>query len=354
MLIFVVVTLALIALYFTGLWFMFEKAGEKGWKAIVPFYNSYIEYELVWGSGWLFLFMLVPFAGLVFSAITFYKLGRVYGKGRLFCIGVILLPFIFVPIIGFGKSRYCGVLGTKPGKYLIISGIIGFLILVLETVLTFYVRNVFNNYNYDYDYTEEIDSVNDFSNIMQEVSDGIDPSSYERRGKILTDIYDDTLQVEVPLMYMEGMDMDSIEAYTDRVDYRPDSSIVVSISVSQRGEDIESLLESCVADFKNETIINNPAATGEYSDVKVSEISRKDNSVCQQVSSVYSSDYGKYPKVDIAKVENIDGLPIIYRLSIDYYNLIDYIHDTPKSDVINATKTWNSLLDMYGIGIREV
>ena len=36
-------------------WKIFEKAGQPGWASIVPFYSNYIEFNLYWGNGWLFL-----------------------------------------------------------------------------------------------------------------------------------------------------------------------------------------------------------------------------------------------------------------------------------------------------------
>ena len=40
-------------------WRIFAKAGQPGWASIVPFYNSYIEFKIYWGNGWLFLVPLV-------------------------------------------------------------------------------------------------------------------------------------------------------------------------------------------------------------------------------------------------------------------------------------------------------
>ncbi|MDO5778060.1 MAG: DUF5684 domain-containing protein [Eubacteriales bacterium] len=40
-------------------WKIFSKADQPGWASIVPFYNSYIEYKIYWGNGWLFLVPLV-------------------------------------------------------------------------------------------------------------------------------------------------------------------------------------------------------------------------------------------------------------------------------------------------------
>ena len=39
-------------------WRIFAKAGEKGWKAIIPFYNMYVMYKLFWKVA-IFIVMLV-------------------------------------------------------------------------------------------------------------------------------------------------------------------------------------------------------------------------------------------------------------------------------------------------------
>ena len=31
-------------------WKIFEKAGEPGWKAIIPFYNTYTQYKFTWNT----------------------------------------------------------------------------------------------------------------------------------------------------------------------------------------------------------------------------------------------------------------------------------------------------------------
>ena len=36
-------------------WKIFTKAGEEGWKSIIPIYNGYVQYRLTWDvsiSGW--------------------------------------------------------------------------------------------------------------------------------------------------------------------------------------------------------------------------------------------------------------------------------------------------------------
>ena len=54
-----------------GMWKLFEKAGYDGWKAIIPFYNSYILTEISGQNGWMFLLMFVPGVGAFQSSTVF-------------------------------------------------------------------------------------------------------------------------------------------------------------------------------------------------------------------------------------------------------------------------------------------
>ncbi len=89
-----------------ALWKIFNKAGIAGWKSIIPVYNAYCLCKITWGSGWLFLVLLVPFVGFVFSIITQYRLAKAFGKGIGFTIGLILLQPIFLLILAFGNAEY--------------------------------------------------------------------------------------------------------------------------------------------------------------------------------------------------------------------------------------------------------
>ena len=42
--------LALTVLAIIAMWKMFEKAGEPGWAAIVPFYNIYVLFKITWAT----------------------------------------------------------------------------------------------------------------------------------------------------------------------------------------------------------------------------------------------------------------------------------------------------------------
>ncbi|MGI5989404.1 MAG: DUF5684 domain-containing protein [Lachnospiraceae bacterium] len=89
-------------------WKIFEKAGEAGWKSIIPFYNQYILFKIAWGSGWFFLLMLIPIVNVVIMIVLDVKLAKAFGQGTGFAIGLIFLPNIFQLILGFGNYTYVG------------------------------------------------------------------------------------------------------------------------------------------------------------------------------------------------------------------------------------------------------
>lgn len=67
---------AFIVLNIVANWKIFTKAGQAGWASIIPFYNSYIEFKIYWGNGWLFLvpivlslFGFIPVIGTVLVVI---------------------------------------------------------------------------------------------------------------------------------------------------------------------------------------------------------------------------------------------------------------------------------------------
>ena len=104
-----VLSLAFAVLAIVAMWKIFEKAGKPGWAAIIPFYNIYVLFEITWGNGWKFLFLLIPIANIVFAIITMVKLAKAFGKSGGFAVGLIFLSIIFYCILAFDKSEYLGV-----------------------------------------------------------------------------------------------------------------------------------------------------------------------------------------------------------------------------------------------------
>ena len=108
LIVYCIVVLAITILIIAGMWKMFVKAGKPGWGAIVPFYNFYCLFEMSFGNGWLFLLLLVPCVDVVMEIIMMVKLARAFGKGGGFAVGLIFLPYIFIPMLGFGDAEYYG------------------------------------------------------------------------------------------------------------------------------------------------------------------------------------------------------------------------------------------------------
>lgn len=104
MLIYVGIIVAIIA----GMWKTFTKAGQPGWAAIVPIYNIYIWTKIVGRPWWWLLLMFIPIVSIVIAIVLCVDLAKSFGKGIGFAIGLILLGFIFIPILGFGSAQYQG------------------------------------------------------------------------------------------------------------------------------------------------------------------------------------------------------------------------------------------------------
>lgn len=106
--IFLLVYLLFIIAVIAGMWKMFAKAGEPGWAAIVPIYNIYILLKIVGRPWWWLILMIIPLVSIIVSIVVMVDLAKSFGKGIGFAIGLILLGFVFIPILGFGDAKYVG------------------------------------------------------------------------------------------------------------------------------------------------------------------------------------------------------------------------------------------------------
>ena len=64
-----IICLAILIITIIGMWKVFEKAGQEGWKSIIPFYNMYVLTEISGQNGWLFLLCLIPGVGALIWSI---------------------------------------------------------------------------------------------------------------------------------------------------------------------------------------------------------------------------------------------------------------------------------------------
>lgn len=98
--------LSAIFLIIIPMWKIFTKAGKPGWACIIPIYNIIVMLEVVKKPVWWIILMLIPIVNIVIAIIVIHQLSLSFGKGTGFTVGLILLPVIFLPILGYGSSQY--------------------------------------------------------------------------------------------------------------------------------------------------------------------------------------------------------------------------------------------------------
>lgn len=74
--------------------------------------------KIVGKPGYWVLLMLIPFIGLIWSVWTYNMLSKSFGKTESFTVGLVLLNFIFWPILAFGDAKYIGPYGSGGDKNL--------------------------------------------------------------------------------------------------------------------------------------------------------------------------------------------------------------------------------------------
>ena len=91
-----------------GMWTTFKKAGEPGWAAIIPIYNTYILVKIGDDAWWWVLLFFVPVINIIAAAKVSIDVAGRFNKSILFGLGLALLPFVCYPILGFDSSQYQG------------------------------------------------------------------------------------------------------------------------------------------------------------------------------------------------------------------------------------------------------
>ncbi len=91
-----------------AVWRLFSRAGQHGWAAIIPIYNTVVMLHVTGKSGWWLLGFFVPLLNFFVYCRMMVNMAQVFGKGVGFGIGNIFLPFIFLPILAFTDSPYVG------------------------------------------------------------------------------------------------------------------------------------------------------------------------------------------------------------------------------------------------------
>jgi hypothetical protein len=106
--IFILIYLAFIAAALAGMWKTFVKMGHPGWAGIVPYYNFFLIVEAIGKPIMWFILLLIPCTAIVFYPMILIEFAKRFDRGIGFALGLIFLPFIFWPILGFGSAKYLG------------------------------------------------------------------------------------------------------------------------------------------------------------------------------------------------------------------------------------------------------
>ena len=97
-------------------WLIYEKAGEPSWAAIIPIYSTLVWLKII-GKPWYWILLLcIPYVNVVFYIWATNLTSKSYGKEEGFTVGLVLLPFVFYPILGYGSSQYIGQAGNQQQR----------------------------------------------------------------------------------------------------------------------------------------------------------------------------------------------------------------------------------------------
>lgn len=82
---------------------IFEKTGKDSKYAYIPFYNLFVLLDIVKMSRFSFICLLMPAINVFYIFLLMYRLSIVFRTSTPFTLGLIFLPFIFLPILNNSK-----------------------------------------------------------------------------------------------------------------------------------------------------------------------------------------------------------------------------------------------------------
>lgn len=106
MLIYWLIALAIGIILVIATWNIFKKANRPGWAAIIPIYSTIVTLQIAGMSPWMVLLMFVPIANVIVAILMNIKLAEKFGKGGGYAVGLILLPYVFIPMLAWGDATY--------------------------------------------------------------------------------------------------------------------------------------------------------------------------------------------------------------------------------------------------------
>ena len=129
-----IISVTIAVIFVIADWRIHVKAGEKGWIALIPIYNVYSLYKIVWKASafWYgvainvaavlmcffeefiqndnifidIVMLLLTVLDVLYLVASNYKVSTAFGHKIGFTIGLTFLYGVFILIIAFGKSKY--------------------------------------------------------------------------------------------------------------------------------------------------------------------------------------------------------------------------------------------------------
>lgn len=101
------ILLVIIAATIAGLWKIFEKAGEKGWKALIPIYNYYIWLKIIKRPWWWIFILLIPGVGFMMVMVITAITAVAFQKNKwweMLLSGIFF--FVSLPYFAFSKEKF--------------------------------------------------------------------------------------------------------------------------------------------------------------------------------------------------------------------------------------------------------
>ncbi|MBS1550337.1 MAG: signal peptidase I [Bacteroidetes bacterium] len=74
--------------------------------AFVPIWNGFALVDIVKKKWWWAIILFIPYVNIIALVLVNIRLAKFFGKGDGFTVGLILLGFIFYPILAFGDAQY--------------------------------------------------------------------------------------------------------------------------------------------------------------------------------------------------------------------------------------------------------
>ena len=101
-----VLVLALIVGMIAVEWILFERAGQPGWKVLIPFYDSFILHKIAFGeeAKWYWFLLLVPGYGIYMR----YAFTKTYGYSTGMAVLSVFFPMILSIVMVLQNAEYRG------------------------------------------------------------------------------------------------------------------------------------------------------------------------------------------------------------------------------------------------------